>query len=296
MEAIDLRCFVFTGQGSQYLGMGKELLDNKPEYNMYFDKVKDKINVDIKSIIYGNDEKELTLTQNAQVAILTISYIKYLYSLEQGIKPDVVAGHSLGEWTAILAANVIDFEDAIEAVYYRGLYMSEAFEPGKGGMAAIIGMDLNEIQKVLENYPNVQIANYNSPTQIVISGEMEELLISMEKLKENGAKRVISLNVSGPFHSKFLKDAENRLRQKIEQLTFKTPSIPVVQNVTARFEKDPEVIKENIIKQITSPVKWVDCVKECINKGVDEFVEVGPTKVLTKFIKQIDKNVRLVNI
>lgn len=291
-----MRCFVFTGQGSQYLGMGKELLDNKPEYNMYFDKVKDKINVDIKSIIYGNDEKELTLTQNAQVAILTTSYIKYLYSLEQGIKPDVVAGHSLGEWTAILAANVIDFEDAIEAVYYRGLYMSEAFEPGKGGMAAIIGMDLNEIQKVLENYPNVQIANYNSPTQIVISGEMEELLISMEKLKENGAKRVISLNVSGPFHSKFLKDAENRLRQKIEQLTFKTPSIPVVQNVTARFEKDPEVIKENIIKQITSPVKWVDCVKECINKGVDEFVEVGPTKVLTKFIKQIDKNVRLVNI
>jgi len=296
MEAIDLRCFVFTGQGSQYLGMGKELLDNKPEYNMYFDKVKDKINVDIKSIIYGNDEKELTLTQNAQVAILTISYIKYLYSLEQGIKPDVVAGHSLGEWTAILAANVVDFEDAIEAVYYRGLYMSEAFEPGKGGMAAIIGMDLNEIQKVLENYPNVQIANYNSPTQIVISGEMEELLISMEKLKENGAKRVISLNVSGPFHSKFLKDAENRLRQKIEQVTFKTPCIPVVQNVTARFEKDPEVIKENIIKQITSPVKWVDCVKECINKGVDEFVEVGPTKVLTKFIKQIDKNVRLVNI
>lgn len=291
-----MRCFVFTGQGSQYLGMGKELLDNKPEYNMYFDKVKDKINVDIKSIIYGNDEKELTLTQNAQVAILTISYIKYLYSLEQGIKPDVVAGHSLGEWTAILAANVIDFEDAVEAVYYRGLYMSEAFEPGKGGMAAIIGMDLNEIQKVLENYPNVQIANYNSPTQIVISGEMEELLISMEKLKENGAKRVISLNVSGPFHSKFLKDAENRLRQKIERLTFKTPSIPVVQNVTARFEKDPEVIKENIIKQITSPVKWVDCVKECINKGVDEFVEVGPTKVLTKFIKQIDKNVRLVNI
>ncbi|RAO99711.1 malonyl CoA-ACP transacylase [Petrotoga sp. 9PW.55.5.1] len=291
-----MRCFVFTGQGSQYLGMGKELLDNKPEYNMYFDKVKDKINVDIKSIIYGNDEKELTLTQNAQVAILTVSYIKYLYSLEQGIKPDVVAGHSLGEWTAILAANVIDFEDAIEAVYYRGLYMSEAFEPGKGGMAAIIGMDLNEIQKVLENYPNVQIANYNSPTQIVISGEMEELLISMEKLKENGAKRVISLNVSGPFHSKFLKDAENRLRQKIEQVTFRTPSIPVVQNVTARFEKDPEVIKENIIKQITSPVKWVDCVKECINKGVDEFVEVGPTKVLTKFIKQIDKNVRLVNI
>lgn len=291
-----MRCFVFTGQGSQYLGMGKELLDNKPEYNMYFDKVKDKINVDIKSIIYGNDEKELTLTQNAQVAILTISYIKYLYSLEQGIKPDVVAGHSLGEWTAILAANVIDFEDAVEAVYYRGLYMSEAFEPGKGGMAAIIGMDLNEIEKVLENYPNVQIANYNSPTQIVISGEMEELLISMEKLKENGAKRVISLNVSGPFHSKFLKDAENRLGQKIEQLTFKTPSIPVVQNVTARFEKDPEVIKENIIKQITSPVKWIDCVKECINKGVDEFVEVGPTKVLTKFIKQIDKNVRLVNI
>lgn len=290
-----MRCFVFTGQGSQFLGMGKDILELKPEYNIYFDKVKEKIGVDIKQIIFGDDEKELTLTQNAQVAILTISYMKYLYALSQGINPDVVAGHSLGEWTAILAAEVISFEDAVEAVYYRGLYMSEAIEPGKGGMAAIIGMELSDIERVLKNYPNVQIANYNSPAQIVISGEMEELLISMEKLKESGAKRVIPLNVSGPFHSKFLKEAEDRLRKKIETLTFNNPKIPIVQNVSAKFETDPDVIKENIIKQITSPVRWIECVEECIKNGVDEFVEIGPTQVLTKFIKQINKNVKLVN-
>lgn len=291
-----MKCFVFTGQGSQYLGMGKDILEKKPEYNIYFEKVKDKLGVDIKSIIFGNDEKELTLTQNAQIAILVVSYIKYLYALEQGLKPDVVAGHSLGEWTAILAADVISFEDAIEAVYYRGLYMSEAYEPGKGGMAAIIGMDAHEIEKVLENYPNVQIANYNSPSQIVISGEIEELNISMEKLKENGAKRVIPLNVSGPFHSKFLKAAEERLRQKISHIKFMKPTVPVVQNVTAKFETDPEIIKENIIRQITSPVRWIDCVETCIEKGVNEFIEIGPTSVLTKFIKQINKEVKLVNI
>ncbi|PNR88333.1 malonyl CoA-ACP transacylase [Petrotoga sp. 9T1HF07.CasAA.8.2] len=291
-----MRCFVFTGQGSQYLGMGKDILEKKPEYELYFDKVKNKIGVDIKSIIFGTDEKELTLTQNAQVAILTISYIKYLNALEEGLIPDVVAGHSLGEWTALLAADVINFEEAVEAVYYRGLYMSEAFEPGKGGMAAVIGMDLNDIEKVLANYPNVQIANYNSPSQIVISGEMEELLISMEKLKEGGARKVVPLNVSGPFHSKFLKDAEERLRRKIEHLEFKKPRVPIVQNVTAKFETDPVIIKENIIKQITSPVRWIECVEECVKNDVDEFVEIGPTNVLTKFIKQINKNVKLLNI
>jgi len=291
-----LQCFVFTGQGSQYLGMGKEILEKRPEYELYFDKVKNKIGVDIKSIIFGTDEKELTLTQNAQVAILTISYMKYLDAIEEGFKPDVVAGHSLGEWTALLADNMISFEEAIESVYYRGLYMSEAFEPGKGGMAAVIGMDLNEIEKVLSNYPNVQIANYNSPSQIVISGEMEELLISMEKLKEEGARKVIPLNVSGPFHSRFLKDAEERLRKKIEHIEFKKPTVPVVQNVTAKFETDPNIIKENIIKQITSPVRWIECVEECVKNGVDEFVEIGPAKVLTKFIKQINKNVKRVNI
>jgi len=291
-----LRCFVFTGQGSQYLGMGKDILEKKPEYELYFDKVKNKIGLDIKSIIFGTDEKELTLTQNAQVAILTISYMKYLNALEEGLKPDVVAGHSLGEWTALLAAKMIDFEEAIEAVYYRGLYMSEAFEPGKGGMAAVIGMDLNEIEKVLSNYPNVQIANYNSPSQVVISGEMEELLISMEKLKEEGARKVVPLNVSGPFHSKFLKDAEERLRRRIEHIECKKPTVPIVQNVTAKFETDPDIIKENVIKQITSPVRWIECVEECVKNGVDEFVEIGPTKVLTKFIKQINKNVKLLNI
>jgi len=291
-----LRCFVFTGQGSQYLGMGKDILEKKPEYELYFDKVKNKIGLDIKSIIFGTDEKELTLTQNAQVAILTISYMKYLNALEEGLKPDVVAGHSLGEWTALLAAKMIDFEEAIEAVYYRGLYMSEAFEPGKGGMAAVIGMDLNEIEKVLSNYPNVQIANYNSPSQVVISGEMEELLISMEKLKEEGARKVVPLNVSGPFHSKFLKDAEERLRRRIEHIECKKPTVPIVQNVTAKFETDPDIIKENVIKQITSPVRWIECVEECVKNGVDEFVEIGPTKVLTKFIKQINKNVKRLNI
>ncbi|MGY4688058.1 malonyl CoA-ACP transacylase [Petrotoga miotherma DSM 10691] len=291
-----MRCFVFTGQGSQYLGMGKDILEKKPEYELYFDKVKNKIGLDIKSIIFGTDEKELTLTQNAQVAILTISYMKYLNALEEGLKPDVVAGHSLGEWTALLAAKMIDFEEAIEAVYYRGLYMSEAFEPGKGGMAAVIGMDLNEIEKVLSNYPNVQIANYNSPSQVVISGEMEELLISMEKLKEEGARKVVPLNVSGPFHSKFLKDAEERLRRRIEHIECKKPTVPIVQNVTAKFETDPDIIKENVIKQITSPVRWIECVEECVKNGVDEFVEIGPTKVLTKFIKQINKNVKLLNI
>ncbi|NUU99300.1 malonyl CoA-ACP transacylase [Marinitoga sp. 1154] len=285
--------FVFPGQGSQTLGMGKEILDKYPEYKKYLDIASDVIKLDLASIIYGDDEKKLTLTENAQPALLAISYIIYLYSIEKlNIVPEILAGHSLGEWTALVASEVISFEEGIKLVRLRGKYMSEACPPGKGTMGAVIGLDIEKIEKVLTNFGNVNIANHNSPEQVVISGEKEEVLKALKQLKENGAKKVVELNVSGPFHSKLIEDAKENMKKELENINFNSPKYKLIQNYTANIENDPIKIKENIINQITGTVKWVDSIKKMKELGVEKIYEVGPGKVLTGLIKRIDKSLK----
>jgi len=251
--------FVFPGQGSQFLGMGKEIIEEDSGYKIYFKIAKEVTGVDLERIIYGDDESELKKTENAQPAILTVSYIAYKYLTEKmGLKPDVIAGHSLGEWTALVVAEVISFEEAVSLVRKRGIYMEEACPNGMGTMAAVLGLDESTIAKILEVYPDVSIANFNSPNQIVISGKTDQVKMVIQELQRAGARRVVELNVSGPFHSKFMKSAEEKLKKDIENVKFNPPKIPIVQNVSAEIETTPEKIKENIVKQISlNSMRWV---------------------------------------
>jgi len=288
---------VFPGQGSQYLGMGKEVLETNPEYYEYLSKVKELSGIDIKKIIFASSEEELTQTQNAQLAILCISYIKFLYATrKQGIKPDVVAGHSVGEWTALVACGAVSFEQAVSMVYLRGKYMSQSESNNQGSMAAVLGLDSKKVTAELKKYPDVVVANYNSPVQIVISGEKTQLLNALKDLSSAGAKKVVQLKVSGPFHSPFMEQAAQRLAQDIKNIEFYDPEVPIVQNVSAKFETDKRIIKENIIQQITSPVRWTESIQTKLSAGVKKFVEAGPGKVLTGLIRAISKEPELINI
>ncbi|HNY37255.1 MAG TPA: ACP S-malonyltransferase [Petrotogaceae bacterium] len=288
---------VFPGQGSQYLGMGKEVLETNPEYYEYLSKVKELSGIDIQKIIFASSEEELTQTQNAQLAILCISYIKFLYATrKQGIKPDVVAGHSVGEWTALVACGAVSFEQAVSMVYLRGKYMSQSESNNQGSMAAVLGLDSKKVTAELKKYPDVVVANYNSPVQIVISGEKTQLLNALKDLSSAGAKKVVQLKVSGPFHSPFMEQAAQRLAQDIKNIEFYDPEVPIVQNVSAKFETDKRIIKENIIQQITSPVRWTESIQTKLSAGVKKFVEAGPGKVLTGLIRAISKEPELINI
>jgi len=288
---------VFPGQGSQYLGMGKEVLETNPEYYEYLSKVKELSGIDIQKIIFASSEEELTQTQNAQLAILCISYIKFLYATrKQGIKPDVVAGHSVGEWTALVACGAVSFEQAVSMVYLRGKYMSQSESNNQGSMAAVLGLDSEKVTAELKKYPDVVVANYNSPVQIVISGEKTQLLNALKDLSSAGAKKVVQLKVSGPFHSPFMEQAAQRLAQDIKNIEFYDPEVPIVQNVSAKFETDKRIIKENIIQQITSPVRWTESIQTKLSAGVKKFVEAGPGKVLTGLIRAISKEPELINI
>ncbi|SHE27485.1 [acyl-carrier-protein] S-malonyltransferase [Marinitoga hydrogenitolerans DSM 16785] len=285
--------FVFPGQGSQTLNMGKELLEEYPEYKKYLDIASKTIDVDLESIIFGDDEKKLTLTENTQPSLLTISYIMYLYAKEKlNIIPDIVAGHSLGEWTALAAAEVLSFEDAVKLVRLRGKYMSEACPPGIGGMGAVIGLSIDKISEIISQFENINIANHNSPEQIVISGDKKEILEALKLLKEAGAKKVVELNVSGPFHSKLVFPAQEKMEKELKKLKFKKPIYKIIQNYTAQIEENPQKIRENLVKQITGTVRWVETIQKMKDLGVKKVYEVGPGKVLAGLIKRIDKTLK----
>ncbi len=285
-----MKAFIFPGQGSQSLGMGGLLLEKYPEYHDYYEMANKSLGYDLKSIVYGDDEESLTLTQNAQPAILTSSYIAFRHIVDKmGIKPDFAAGHSLGEWTALVAAEVIPFEVAVKLVHLRGTYMSKACSPGKGGMAAVLGIGESEIIEALSKYPDVEIANLNTFNQIVVSGDREQLENSVESLKSAGAKRVIMLNVSGPFHSRLVEDARIKMCEELTSVVFKKPVFPIFQNYDAKPETDPAKLKEKVIKQITSSVRWVDTVDNLLKNGTEEFFEIGFGKVLTSLVKSIVK-------
>lgn len=292
--------FVFPGQGSQFVGMGKDLMDQVPESIALFEKADVRLSHPLTDIISNGPEELLTKTENTQPALLTVSSALLELLDKEGIKPDYVAGHSLGEYSALVAAGALTFEEAVYAVRMRGLFMEAAVPAGVGTMAAVLGLDAEPLvavcKKATEEAGVVQVANLNSPGQIVISGTKEGVERAGELAKEAGAKRVLPLNVSGPFHSSLMKPAAKKLEAVLEELEIKEADIPVVANVTAKPVTSASDIKTHLIEQLYSPVRWVETVEYLLAQGVNTFVEVGPGKVLSGLIKKVDKNVQLYNV
>ncbi len=297
--------FVFPGQGSQEIGIGKDLIENYREANELFNEaniaLKDE-RIDLKKLCIEGPEEELAKTINAQPAILTMSIILYKLLQKNNINPSIVAGHSLGEYSALVAASSIEFKEAIRLVRKRGQYMQTAIPIGIGSMAAIISLKkdkkdkIEELIKKVSKFGTIEIANYNSPYQIVVSGKSEaikELLILGEKEEEIN---IIPLKVSAPFHSSLMRKAKENLANYIENINIQNPQIPVICNVTADYVKTKEEIRNALIEQITHPIKWVDIIKKINSEEVDYFIEVGPGNVLKKLIKQILPKAKVYNV
>ncbi|KAB2337469.1 ACP S-malonyltransferase [Cytobacillus depressus] len=289
--------FIFPGQGSQTVGMGLTLAETDSKVKSYFSKADEKLNYPLSKLIFEGPQEELTLTTNAQPALLTTSIAVLEFFKQSGIQPDYVAGHSLGEYTALVASGAISFEDGVYAVRKRGEYMEEAVPNGEGTMAAVLGLDRDILRAVTDEVTNegnsVQLANLNCPGQIVISGTRKGVEIASAKAKEAGAKRVMPLVVSGPFHSELMKPAAENFKGILDEIEVKNAQIPVIANVTADEITLAENIKEKLIEQLYSPVLWEDSVQKMIDLGVDTFIEIGPGKVLSGLVKKINKNVRI---
>jgi [acyl-carrier-protein] S-malonyltransferase len=292
--------FVFPGQGSQTVGMGKQLAEQNPEIMAYFNKADETLSSDLSRLIFEGPQEELTKTVNTQPALLTTSLAILERFRSSAIKPDFVAGHSLGEYTALVAAGALTFVDGVFAVRKRGEFMEGAVPNGEGSMAAILGLDRDPLSKVTaevneSGFP-VSLANLNCPGQIVISGSRKGVELAGAKAKEAGAKRAIPLEVSGPFHSSLMKPAASQLREVLDGLNMVDALIPVIANVSAKPMTAAEEIKENLIEQLYSPVLWEDSVVRMIDLGVDTFIEIGPGKVLSGLIKKINRSVKTYSI
>lgn len=288
--------FIFPGQGAQVTGMGKDFYEQTETGRRVFDKASELLGFSMPELCFEPDER-LDLTEYTQAAMVTTSIAMMKVLMEQkGIAPDVAAGLSLGEYCALAAAGAMSEEDAITAVRKRGILMQQAVPAGIGGMAAVLGMEAAAIEAVLEEIEDVQIANYNCPGQIVISGKKEAVELAGEKLKGAGAKRVIPLNVSGPFHSRMLAEAGRELGKALEQVEIYPLKIPYVANVTAEYVTDEKEIKGLLERQVSSSVRWQQSVEAMVAAGVDTFVEIGPGKTLSGFMRKINRNVKTVNI
>ncbi|MFD1267734.1 ACP S-malonyltransferase [Paenibacillus motobuensis] len=292
--------FVFPGQGSQSVGMGKDLFDQSPDARRLFELADAKLGFSLSELIFEGPEDELKQTANTQPALLTTSVVMYEALAARGIKPDFVAGHSLGEYSALTAAGVLSFEDAVSIVRARGQFMEQAVPGGQGAMAAVLGGERKSLEELCAEISNgghlVELANVNCPGQIVVSGSKEGVGQVLERVKEIGAKRAIPLEVSGPFHSSLMREAAERLNGKLDSVSFQDAHVPVVANVTARPVQQSEEIKQLLVEQVYSPVLWSDSIAWLIEQGVDTFVELGPGSVLTGLIKKIDKTVASYNV
>ena len=288
--------FIFPGQGAQVCGMGKDFYEQTEIGKQVFDKASELLGFSMPELCFEENDR-LDITEYTQAAMVTtsIAMMKVLTD-RTGIKPDVAAGLSLGEYCAIAAAGVMSWEDAITTVRQRDILMQEAVPVGVGAMAAVLAMDAKKIEEVIGNIEGVQIANYNCPGQIVISGLKEAVETACEKLKEAGAKRTVMLNVSGPFHSKMLTGAGEKLGRVLEGVEVHTPVIPYVANVTASYVTDAKEVKPLLEKQVSSSVRWQQSVEAMLVDGVDTFVEIGPGKTLAGFMKKIDRTVKVINI
>lgn len=287
---------VFPGQGSQYVGMGRSLYENFDEIKELFDLSEKVLDFPVKRLLFEGPEEELRKTYFAQPLILLVSYSAYkVLEKEISFEPYALSGHSLGEYTALLVSGFFTFEDSLRIVRKRGLLMEEAYPRGKGGMYALLSPDMDAIEKrlreITKNGHSVSFANFNSPEQVVISGEMmalEELISSLQGI---GFKKAIRLNVSGPFHSPLMKEAAEKLLEELKRVKRGNLRYPVVFNVDASMEIDGDKVLEKLYLQMFSPVRWQDCVMRMVKEGVDLFLEVGPKNVLTNLIKRISPDV-----
>lgn len=288
--------FIFPGQGAQYASMGKDFYDNYEDSKNIYDKASSILGMDMAALCFEENDS-LNITEYTQIAMVTTCMAMLTQVNKYNIKPDICAGLSLGEYPAMMASGVMTFEEGIKVVRQRGKLMQEAVKPGIGGMAAVLGLDNETIEKVCkETEGTVIVANYNCPGQTVISGEKEAVERASEALKEMGARRVLPLNVSGPFHSPMLKEAGEKLYEVLDEVTIYNPGIPYVANVNAEFIKDNQNIRELLGKQVYSSVKWQQSVENMIADGVDTFIEIGPGKTLTGFVRKIDKTCKVINI
>lgn len=286
--------FMFPGQGSQSVGMGLDLYQTYTEVETLFQQANDVLNKDISQMIFEGSAEDLTATENAQPALLLVSTAINRLLAKEGIQPKMAVGHSLGEYSALVAAGVLAIEDALPLVAKRGKLMEEAFPKGQGSMAAVLGLDQQKIQAAIHELTSdeiVNIANINCPGQIVISGTKVGLTQVEPLLKEAGARRVIELNVSGPFHSQLMKPANEKFAEYLHELTLHNASFPIYANVTASPVTSSEDIKDLLIKQLYSPVRFEESITKMIDAGIDAFVEVGNGKVLAGLVKKIDRKI-----
>lgn len=294
-----MKAFVFPGQGAQFVGMGKDLYENNPLAKELFEKANDILGYRITDIMFDGTDEELKQTKVTQPAVFLHSVIKAL-CLGEEFKPNMVAGHSLGEFSALVAAGAISFEDGLKLVYARAMAMQKACDMAPSTMAAIVGLDDEVIEKICEEVSGadgvVVAANYNCPGQLVISGNIEAINAACEKLKAAGAKRALPLKVGGAFHSPLMQPAKDELQAAIEKTEFKAPLCPIYQNVDGKPHTEPEEIKANLIAQLTSSVRWTSCVNNMIEDGADDFIECGPGKALQGMIARINKSVAVSGI
>jgi [acyl-carrier-protein] S-malonyltransferase len=291
--------FVFPGQGAQYPGMGREVSEKYPAARRAFEEADAALGFSISRLCFEGPEEELKLTENTQPAILTTSIASYRILEEKGIRPDFVAGHSLGEYSALVAAGALNLRDAVVLVRGRGRYMQEAVPVGTGAMAALLGLDLAAVQSVCERAARGQVvspANLNCPGQIVIAGHREAVERAIPLAKEAGAKRAILLQVSAPFHCALLKPAEERLSLDLDKIPFSDLGCPLITNVDAEPIRTAAEARSGLKRQVSRPVRWEEIVRRLLDEGVTTFVEVGPERVLLGLIKSVDKSVTMLNV
>lgn len=287
--------FIFPGQGAQKAGMGKDFYEQSETARRIIDRASELLDIDMKALCFEENEK-LDQTEYTQAALVTVCMAMEKVLEEKGLKPDVTAGLSLGEYCAIASAGAMSTEDAIKTVRKRGILMETAIPKGKGAMAAVLGMENEAVEEIVGNIDGVTVANYNCPGQIVITGWTEAVDKAEKALKDAGARRVMILNVSGPFHSPMLQKAGEELQKVLEEVELKPLAIPYVTNVTAEYITDSSQTKELLSRQVASSVRWQQSMERMIEDGVDTFVEIGPGRTLAGFMKKINKEVKVRNV
>lgn len=299
MEKIK-RAFLFPGQGAQTVGMGKDIYEKYEEARKVYEEVEKISNIDIKKICFEGPEEELNKTENTQLAILTTSLAILAVLKNKGIEADISVGLSLGEYSALIYSGILDFKEGIELVKKRGYYMGTLLPEEKYSMAAVIGLDSKTIEEVCKEIENtgkfVTVANYNYSSQTVISGEEDAVLIATEKLKLQGARKVIPLKTSGPFHTKKLLEAKLAYEKELQDVSFKIGNSKVIKNIDGTFYKDSDNIKEILANHIISPVRFDKAIKLMQDEGIEEYVEIGPGRTLTGFVKKDNKEAKTNNI
>jgi [acyl-carrier-protein] S-malonyltransferase len=292
--------YIFPGQGSQAVGMGKDLFDNFSAAKETFAEADEALGFSLSKMCFAGDEADLQMTANTQPAILSVSVAAYRAMRGEGFAaPDFVAGHSLGEYSALVAAGVLNFADAVRTVRNRGTYMQEAVPIGVGAMAAILGLSLDEVEAGCGEAADGEVcspANVNSPSQIVIAGHAGAVDRACEILKGKGAKRAIKLNVSAPFHCALMMPAQDRLSADLETVAYSNFEFPIVHNVDANVNAHPAKVRDALTEQVSAPVRWLQSVQTLTGVGVDSFVEVGPGKVLSGLVRQINRDIRTMNV